>query len=73
MTSMAVSGSVSKTVESPCVRLCRIDKSSGLCTGCMRTLDEIARWSSMGDEARKVVMNGLGGRSHAAGIGEVKP
>jgi predicted Fe-S protein YdhL (DUF1289 family) len=33
-----------------------MDEASGLCRGCRRTLDEIARWSVMGDaEKRKVV------------------
>lgn len=32
-------------IESPCVRQCCIDESSGLCVGCLRTLDEICGWS----------------------------
>ncbi len=32
----------------PCVKICTLDARSGLCLGCGRTLDEIARW--IGDE-----------------------
>ncbi len=30
---------------SPCTLVCTIDRPSGLCLGCQRTLDEIAGWS----------------------------
>ena len=36
-------------VPSPCIQVCRIDPASGLCSGCLRTLDEIARWSALPD------------------------
>jgi predicted Fe-S protein YdhL (DUF1289 family) len=29
---------------SPCISVCRIDPETGLCQGCLRTLDEIADW-----------------------------
>ena len=29
---------------SPCIKLCEIDKSTGLCKGCLRTLKEISEW-----------------------------
>lgn len=29
----------------------------GLCEGCARTLDEIARWGSFDDEHRRVLMD----------------
>jgi uncharacterized protein len=32
---------------SPCNSICRIDPASGLCEGCLRTLDEIAGWGTM--------------------------
>jgi predicted Fe-S protein YdhL (DUF1289 family) len=34
-------------IESPCVKICTLDACSGLCLGCGRTIDEIARWSAM--------------------------
>jgi uncharacterized protein len=39
-------------VPSPCVSVCVMDETSGLCKGCWRTLDEIAVWSLL-DEPEK--------------------
>ncbi|MGD9783616.1 MAG: DUF1289 domain-containing protein [Hyphomicrobiaceae bacterium] len=49
-------------MESPCVDVCEIETASGLCKGCRRTLDEIARWSSMSDDERRGVMLALPAR-----------
>jgi uncharacterized protein len=43
-------------MKSPCVKVCQMDPSRGLCLGCGRTLDEIARWGSMSDAERERVM-----------------
>ena len=32
--------------ESPCIKICTLD-AAGLCTGCLRTLAEIASWMAM--------------------------
>jgi predicted Fe-S protein YdhL (DUF1289 family) len=42
-------------VPSPCQSICRMDAATGLCEGCLRTLDEIAAWSSMDDEAKRAL------------------
>ena len=42
-------------IESPCILVCTIDPQTGFCLGCARTLDEIARWSSMSTEERMAV------------------
>jgi len=34
-------------VASPCVSVCTMDKISGLCIGCLRTLKEIGAWRTM--------------------------
>src|SRR5262249_59218709 len=39
-------------IESPCNRVCSLDPASGLCRGCGRSLDEIARWTQMADAER---------------------
>lgn len=52
--------------ESPCVKICVIHPESRLCTGCRRTIEEIAGWSRMTPEERRVVMDQLPGRGHAA-------
>jgi uncharacterized protein len=46
-------------VPSPCISICRIDAASGLCVGCLRTLDEIAAWSALGEDARRDVWQAI--------------
>jgi len=54
-------------IESPCVKICVIDQTDRLCTGCLRSLDEIARWSTMTPEERRAIMAALPGRAQAQG------
>jgi uncharacterized protein len=42
-------------VPSPCMSVCRMDPLSGFCEGCLRTLDEIAAWSTLDDAAKRQV------------------
>jgi predicted Fe-S protein YdhL (DUF1289 family) len=42
-------------VPSPCISVCRVDAATEWCEGCFRTLDEIAAWSRLHDEARREV------------------
>ena len=57
------------TVPSPCICVCRIDMTTGWCDGCFRTLDEVAAWSSLDDEARRAVWKELELRARSrAGI-----
>jgi predicted Fe-S protein YdhL (DUF1289 family) len=49
-------------IESPCVKLCDIDRTTGLCCGCGRTLAEIASWSSLSSSERRRVMAELPAR-----------
>ena len=42
-------------VPSPCRSVCRIDERSGLCSGCCRTLDEIAQWSQASASRKREV------------------
>ena len=43
-----------------------MDPQRGLCLGCGRTLDEIARWSAMSEAEREAVLRQLAGRQAAA-------
>ena len=52
--------------DSPCIRLCHIDPASGLCAGCLRTLDEIAGWASFSEDQRRAINASLAGRSTPA-------
>ena len=42
-------------VPSPCVSLCKMNRDSGLCEGCLRTLDEIIAWSKADDDFKRAV------------------
>jgi predicted Fe-S protein YdhL (DUF1289 family) len=35
--------------------VCKLDARTGWCEGCLRTIDEIAAWSTMSDEAKRAV------------------
>jgi predicted Fe-S protein YdhL (DUF1289 family) len=43
-------------IETPCIKLCSMDATTGLCAGCGRTLEEIARWSSMSEIERQAIL-----------------
>jgi predicted Fe-S protein YdhL (DUF1289 family) len=53
-------------VPSPCVSVCAMDERSGLCTGCHRTLEEIAAWSVMDDVAKRAVLAAAAARRGSA-------
>ena len=42
-------------VPSPCVSICKVDSATEFCEGCFRTLDEIAAWGRLDDEAKREV------------------
>ncbi len=46
-------------VPSPCIDVCRMDPATGLCEGCLRTIDEIAAWGSLDDAAKRAVWQAL--------------
>lgn len=48
--------------RSPCINLCQMDPHSGLCRGCLRTLDEIAAWSRLDDAAQDALLATLARR-----------
>jgi 2-hydroxychromene-2-carboxylate isomerase len=48
-------------LKSPCVNVCVLDPARRACKGCGRTLDEIARWSSMSNAERDEIMDKLAG------------
>jgi predicted Fe-S protein YdhL (DUF1289 family) len=55
-------------MESPCIDVCVMDPETGQCTGCGRTLQEIAQWSSMSGEERRRIMDALSERMRQAGL-----
>lgn len=52
-------------VPSPCTSVCRMDRLSGFCEGCLRTIPEIAGWSKMEDEAKRGVWHAIELRARA--------
>ncbi len=54
-----------KGVASPCVGICRINEQSGLCEGCLRTMDEIANWKDSDEAVKKAILEQLRKRKAA--------
>lgn len=50
-------------IESPCIDICQIDRETRLCTGCLRSIDEISMWGLMSPEERRTIMDDLPGRA----------
>ena len=48
--------------ESPCVQICSMHPS-GLCVGCLRTIEEIAGWRAMAPDERREVLAALPARA----------
>ena len=43
-------------VETPCIKVCKLDLQTGRCLGCGRTRGEIAAWTSVTAAERRAVM-----------------
>ena len=56
--------------ETPCIAVCMIDPKTNLCSGCGRTLPEIARWHRMESAERLLVMAQLPARMAEAGLSQ---
>jgi predicted Fe-S protein YdhL (DUF1289 family) len=50
------------TIATPCIRLCTLDRESGLCLGCGRTLAEIGGWLGFSEAERRDIMESLPAR-----------
>ena len=61
------------SIETPCIAVCMIEPTTGLCSGCGRTLPEIARWHKMDSAERLAVMEGLAARMADAGLAPMAP
>jgi predicted Fe-S protein YdhL (DUF1289 family) len=49
----------SDDVPSPCINVCSLDPASGLCRGCLRTLQEIADWLEMTPDEKRATLRTL--------------
>ena len=52
-------------IESPCIKVCVIHPETRLCTGCARSIDEIATWSRLSPDQRSAIMQDLPSRTAA--------
>ena len=46
-------------VPSPCIDVCQLDTATGLCRGCLRTMQEIAAWTTYSAAQKRVVLSRL--------------
>ncbi len=49
-------------IATPCIKVCAVDGATGLCFGCARSMNEIARWTVMSAAERDAVMAELPAR-----------
>ncbi|HTU30755.1 MAG TPA: DUF1289 domain-containing protein [Solirubrobacteraceae bacterium] len=56
-----------RRVESPCIGVCVIDEATGLCEGCLRTLEEVAIWGSSTAAQRRQVLARIEARRRVDG------
>ena len=50
------------TIESPCIKLCKLDANTQRCTGCKRTILEIQQWAYLTDLERTAIIEELSQR-----------
>ena len=55
-----------KEVQSPCIGVCSMDDSTGLCLGCYRNMDEIQGWWDLDDTQKQAVIATASEREAAA-------
>ncbi len=58
---------VAAGVASPCVSVCTMNARTGLCEGCLRTIDEIAHWGLYDDDEKRAVWVQLAARRKERG------
>lgn len=59
--------------DTPCIGVCRVDSSGRFCTGCLRTLDEVANWSRYSDAERARILQALRARRGLAPLAASDP
>ena len=53
------------TIASPCISVCQIDDTTGLCIGCHRSMDEIREWPIMSAAEKTDVLGRIAERKSA--------
>lgn len=54
--------SMTPEIQSPCKLICELDIKQGLCKGCGRSREEIAKWTRYSDVQRQYIMTELAER-----------
>ena len=49
-------------MQTPCIKLCKLNPYTQSCIGCKRTVEEIQRWAYMTAAEREKIMKELLGR-----------
>jgi predicted Fe-S protein YdhL (DUF1289 family) len=52
--------------KSPCIDICKIDKNTGLCKGCLRTKPEIKGWKALSKSERREIIGQIALRKFQA-------
>jgi len=53
-------------VASPCVKVCVLDPETGLCRGCLRSVEEIADWLEMTADEKRATLERVDERKRAS-------
>jgi predicted Fe-S protein YdhL (DUF1289 family) len=56
---MSFKKSQNNQIKSLCIGICEIEVDSGLCSGCLRNINEIITWAILSEEARDQIVNRL--------------
>ena len=46
-------------IDSPCIDICTIDRDSGECIGCGRTVEEVRNWTNFDNLKKKQILENL--------------
>ena len=46
-------------IDSPCIDICTIDRDSGECIGCGRTVEEVRNWANFDNLKKKQILENL--------------
>jgi predicted Fe-S protein YdhL (DUF1289 family) len=60
-------------MDTPCTKVCVVDRQAGLCIGCGRSLAEIGGWAGYSDAERRRLMAELPRRLTALRLRQLTP
>jgi uncharacterized protein len=55
-------------MESPCIKVCVIDVHTNVCSGCYRSLAEIAQWTQLSAAERQRITASLPARAQRSAV-----